>query len=255
MKLLKNLTAIWIIIVTYFKFRKRLRPLEDLRKSGNYEEERALIAQLSHEISEYLCMRFRVNVTIRGEENIPQGACLFVANHQAFCDVVVLLLAMNEHQTGFISKSEQKNIPFMKTLMNMNRGLFLIRQNPREAVKTINKGVELLKEGFSLVIFPEGTRSQCEKMRSFKAGSFKLATRANVPVVPITLSGTFHQFEENGVISPADVTIVVHPPIDVPSMSPDQYNHIHKLAEKTIRDELENITGMDSHYLPEPVHD
>ncbi len=109
-------------------------------------------------------------------------------------------------------------------------------------MKSIQAGVQTLKEGFSLVIFPEGTRSHTAEMNSFKPGSFKLATKAKVPVVPVALNGTRHLFEDRGIITNgAVIDIKIMPAIDTASMDRHALANISHQVEDTIREALAEL--------------
>jgi 1-acyl-sn-glycerol-3-phosphate acyltransferase len=137
-------------------------------------------------------------ITINGLENIPDNeAVLFVGNHRSVFDIVLLIKVINR-PFGFIGKKELSKIPFIYLLLKLKGGLFLDRKNFREGLKTILEGIEMLKSGHSLLIFPEGTRNKnSEEPLPFKQGSLKLAEKSNVPIVPFSIRGTDNIFENN----------------------------------------------------------
>ena len=97
-------------------------------------------------------------VTVTGIENIPkEGGVCFVSNHDGYFDII-LIFAYAGRLIGFIAKRELLFIPFLNCWIYMIGGLFIDRRNGRKAIRTINKGVERIKSGGSLVIFPEGHR-------------------------------------------------------------------------------------------------
>jgi len=163
------------------------------------------------------------NVQLIGEENIPNDrAVLFVSNHQGLFDIA-MYLAVIPTAKGAIAKEEIKKIPILRTWMKYINCVFMDRKDMRKSAKAILEGVEILKSGYSLVIFPEGTRSRNATMADFKAGSFKLATKAKVPVVPITMDGTYKLMEANGGhIRSADVRVVIHPLIETDGLSREE---------------------------------
>lgn len=81
--------------------------------------------------------------------------------------------------------------------MTFLKCVFMDRENPRAALKAIKEGIEIVKSGHPLVIFPEGTRSVDGKMGTFKPGSFKLAMKADAWIVPVTISGTYHLLKKD----------------------------------------------------------
>lgn len=154
-------------------------------------------------------------VTVNGVENLPKGAVVFVANHQGSFDIPVLI-AYVPKPFGFISKIEVLKIPIVGGWMRVMNCVFMDRSSRAKSTLAIGEGVEVLKAGHSLVIFPEGTRSKGGPVQTFKAGSVRLAIDAEVPIVPIAIDGTADMLEKNKFfMTPADVTITILPPIPV----------------------------------------
>lgn len=152
-------------------------------------------------------------VEIKGEHLIPEGPVLFASNHEGNFDIPVLLGSIDK-PFGFISKVEIKKIPILSSWMEIIQCVFLDRKNRKSAAGSIMSGVELLKEGHSLVIFPEGTRSKGGPIGLFKAGGFRLAKNSGVPIVPISIEGTSGVFEKNGkLVKPAKIVVTISPPI------------------------------------------
>lgn len=171
--------------------------------------------------SVYNWAKFSVNLVgvklhVEGEENIPNETCLFVSNHQSNVDIPCIIAGINRPM-GFIAKKELIKVPVVSTWMKAIHCVFMDRQNVRASLKSIQNGVSILKSGNNMVIFPEGTRSKSNVVGEFKKGSMKLATKAEVIVVPVTIDGTYKAWEGNGgkgLIS-AEVTIKIHKGIDV----------------------------------------
>ena len=138
-------------------------------------------------------------VTVNGVENLPKGAVVYVPK-----------------PFGFISKIEVLKIPIVGGWMRVMNCVFMDRSSRAKSTLAIGEGVEVLKAGHSLVIFPEGTRSKGGPVQTFKAGSVRLAIDAEVPIVPIAIDGTADMLEKNKFfMTPADVTITILPPIPV----------------------------------------
>lgn len=110
-----------------------------------------------------ICLRFAgTKVIVDGRENIPEDtAVLYVGNHSSYYDILCSYVA-TPSGAGFFAKKEMGKIPCLSHWMTFINCLFLDRKNIKEGMKTINKGTQYLKDGFSMVIFPEGTRSQDE---------------------------------------------------------------------------------------------
>ena len=169
-------------------------------------------------------------VTVIGEENIPEtGPIVFVANHQSNFDIP-LLLGYIPCKKGFVAKAETKKMPIVGGWMTYLKCVFMDRENPRAALKAIKEGIEIVKSGHPLVIFPEGTRSADGEMGSFKPGSFKLAMKADAWIVPVTISGTYHMLKKGQkTIHPAKVTLTLSKPV---SSSGYESTESHLLQEK-----------------------
>lgn len=174
---------------------------------------------------------------VRGEENLIDGPCLFVANHQSYMDVPIIVSIAKSH-LGFVAKKELAEVPLFGVWIKRTRSLFLDRENTREAIKVIIEGVKYLKEGHSLCIFPEGTRSKSNNVGPFKKGSLKLALKSGVPIVPVTIDGAYKILEENNRLRKAHVIVTVDKPIYTDKMTKEEQN---KLIDE-IRDKIvENL--------------
>ena len=172
--------------------------------------------------------RSGAKMEVSGLENVPKDrAVLFVANHQSNFDILVLcgLLDCNK---GFVAKKELKKVPLLSFWMKETHCLFLDRENMKQSMQVIVQAYEQLKNGYSMIIFPEGTRSKGKLVQEFKAGSFKPAIKAKVPVVPITIDGTYRVSDGTGdnKIHPADVNIVIHPMIETADLSKDEIKEL-----------------------------
>lgn len=152
-------------------------------------------------------------VQILGEENIPDHTNIcYVSNHQGQFDIPVLLGFMKT-PLGFIAKQELFKIPILSYWMKELHCIFIDRKNARNAIKTFEAGAEVIRSGYPLVIFPEGTRSKSDTMGSFHVGSIKLATMANATIVPLCIKGTWRAFEKHHRICPAAITVQIMSPI------------------------------------------
>ena len=158
-------------------------------------------------------------LTVSGRENIPaKGGVCFVSNHGSIFDIAVLL-AYTGRPIGFIAKKELLLIPFLNMWISVIGGLFIDRNNPRKALKTINAGVARLKSGGGMIIFPEGHRSRGQGLLPFRPGALKLATMSGATIVPVAIAGTYEVFEKNYRAHAGPVSITFCPPIhteDIP---------------------------------------
>ncbi|WP_054743198.1 lysophospholipid acyltransferase family protein [Cellulosilyticum ruminicola] len=198
-----------------------LRKVKRLEKKGNFVERDAYIHRVSTKWMKDNVIATGSTVTVNGLENLPQDeAVVYISNHQGNFDIP-LLMGYIDRPKGFISKVEVQKIPIINKWMEYINCVFMDRSNMRASASAIMAGIKLLKEGHSLVIFPEGTRSKGDQMGEFKSGSFKLATKSGAPIVPITIDGSYHLMEENG-IQKGHVTLTVHPAIPTKGLSKEE---------------------------------
>lgn len=148
-------------------------------------------------------------IEVHGEQHLPEGPVLLVSNHEGDFDIPLLLGHVNK-PFGFISKIEVKKVPILSKWMEMMNCVFMDRKDRRQAVRSIKEGVELLKQGHTILVFPEGTRSKGGPIQEFKSGSLRLAKDAGVPIIPISIEGTANVFEKNGrMIKPASIKLTI----------------------------------------------
>lgn len=156
-------------------------------------------------------------VTVSGAETLPDGPVIFMSNHQSNFDILSLLAAM-PRQFHWIAKKELFEIPLFGTSMKRGGYIPLDRGDGRKALQSIDEAAAAIHQGKSVVLFPEGTRTQNGKLLPFKRGGFILARKADVPVIPVTINGS-------GRINPANqillyggnIHITLHPPISFPA--------------------------------------
>lgn len=229
-------------------FNKRIPEIKAARLTGDSELEREKIYQATDIWVNNVIKIFDMTINITGQENIPMDKpCVFMPNHQGYGDIPVMFKVAEGKQIGFVAKDFLQKLPYFGKWIYHIRGVFLKRGNPREALKSISEGVAYLKEGFSLVIFPEGTRSHGPGMRHFKAGSFKLATRAKATIIPVTINGTYHLFEEREIITKgATIDVVVHEAIDTSELDRHAIVKLPETVENIVRTQLEEMNGKGS---------
>ena len=225
------------------KYNPYMKKVQEIRDSGDVEKEREFLAYATGVWVDDVIDIFNITVNVEGHENIPMDKpCVFICNHEGYGDIFVLFRALAGKQVGYVAKETLSKVPYFGKWIKLVRGVFIAKGDARAALKSIGEGVKLLKKGFSLAIFPEGTRSRGPVMNEFKAGSFKLATKAKVPVVPISLNGTYHLFEEENTIKKtATVDIVIHPPIDTASLDRHETAMLPSTVENIIRSTFDEL--------------
>jgi 1-acyl-sn-glycerol-3-phosphate acyltransferase len=209
-----------------------------LKKKSNEIADR-YVYETARNISKHVLKITKTKTCVKGIENIPKEPCIFVCNHQAIFDAF-LLVANISQLTGFMAKKEIKGYPLIGTWIKAMHSVFIDRQNVREGMKAINEGVENIRKGYSMIIFPEGTRSLNSEMGEFKKGSMKLALKSKVPIVPITVDGTYRVVEVGKQVRGHFIKMIVHEPIYIDKISEDDKKNLsqilHDIIEKGIAD-------------------
>lgn len=216
--------------------------INSLTKKGDLQKRDYYIHKITTRWAKFVMKLAGAKITFIGEENIPKNqTVLFVANHQSNFDIPLLMSSINVPK-GFIAKKELEKLPMISTWMRYIKCIFMDRSNLRKSAEAIVEGTKLLRGGYSMVIFPEGTRSKGAPIGDFKAGSFKLATKSKCPIVPVTIDGTYKLLEaNNNWIKAADIRLVIHPPIDVTSLSKEESDNIHNIVRSIISKDCKTI--------------
>ncbi|WP_254654727.1 lysophospholipid acyltransferase family protein [Bacillus sp. FJAT-27986] len=176
-----------------------------------------------------------------GSENIPDGPVLFVGNHEGDFDIPVLMAGISK-PFGFISKIEVKKIPIVAGWMEVMGCVFMDRKDRRASIQAIREGVQKLKDGHSILIFPEGTRNRGKEIGEFKAGSLRLAKDTRVPIVPFMITGTADLFENNNnKIKPGKVKLVILPAITSEQYEEEGMTAVAEHIHTRIKEERSNL--------------
>lgn len=207
------------------------------KKIGDNEAERQAILMCSTTWSTNVLKMFKAKVEVMGQENLPEkGPVVFVGNHQGYGDIILCLYAFNKFQTGFLAKSSLEKVPWYGKWIKEIRSVFIDRDDKRASLKAINEGIELLTQGFSLVVFPEGTRSKKLEMGEFRKGSLRLATKTEVPIIPFTIKGSYRFFEEKEHVQKGiSMKMIIHPMVKTSGLSKTEIKELDNKIEAIVR--------------------
>ena len=181
-------------------------------------------------------------IDVDGIENIPDRPCLYVCNHQSYFDVITMGTVI-PGGVGFVSKDSISKVPGLGTWMDLIHCLSINRDDPKEGIRALLKGVDYINEGFPLFIFPEGTRSTDGTLGEFKGGSIKIAQKSKCPIVPMAITGTRDIFENNSrlTIKPGKIKMKIGKPIEIAKMPRAQQKLLLGELEETISNLLVNV--------------
>lgn len=160
------------------------------------------------------CILTFVKVTVRGRENISKGqSYVFVANHQGAYDIFSIYGYLGHNFRWMMKKSLEK-IPLVGYSCKVSGHIMVDRTSPAGVRRTIKTAEKQLEGGMSVVVFPEGARTLDGKIHAFKKGAYFLATEFNLPVVPITIDGSFNVMPRTAKLPRwGHITLTIHKPI------------------------------------------
>lgn len=140
---------------------------------------------------------------------------VIMANHLSAYDIFALYGWLGI-DFKWVMKKEIKKYPGLGFGSQAVGHIFIDRSSSKEAIKSINSAREKIRDGTSIIFFPEGTRSKNHELLPFKKGAFKLAFDLDLPILPLTINGTDQVFPTNTLnLFPGKIDIIIHPPIDI----------------------------------------
>jgi 1-acyl-sn-glycerol-3-phosphate acyltransferase len=181
-------------------------------------------------------------VNIIGEENIDKNqSYIVVANHQSQYDIF-LIYGWLPIDFRWVMKMELRKVPILGYYCYKAGHIFVDRSDSKSAIESINNARGKIKDGTSVVFFPEGTRSESGELMKFKKGAFKFAIDMGLPILPITIAGTRDILPANTIsLYPGYAEMIIHRPIECEGLTDDS---IGELTEKTV---LQIRKGLEDH--------
>lgn len=242
MKIFANIPGAYKLMHCLKYLKSNRNEIEAAKAAGDFEKEREYILKATSLWGPMVMEMFGSTVNVKGLENLPdKGPVVMVGNHQGYADIFAYCAAFRKFQFGFVAKEDLASIPLYGEWIRRIRSVFIKRNDSRAALKAISEGIEYIENGFSLVIFPEGTRSKGPVPGPFQKGALKLATKPGVPIVPISLNGSYKMFEEKGYLKGAQIDIIVHKPIETKDITRQEEKELSDKVEKIITDGVREL--------------
>lgn len=181
-----------------------------------------------------------IRTEIIGAENILKGnPQIFMANHQSDFDILIVLAHL-PGQFRWIVKKELFHIPLFGKAMRSAGYIEIDRQHHEKAMKSLDTAARKIREGNSLMSFPEGTRSKDGEIKPFKQGMFYLAIKSGVPIVPISIIGAREIMPKRSLqVKPGKIVMVIDRPIDVTNFSIENRQELIDMVRKVIIENCE----------------
>jgi len=179
-----------------------------------------------------------VKVRTKGRERVPAGACLFVANHTSSADAPAVVGAI-PRRIAILGRKSLFDIPVVGTAFRLAKFVPVDREDRDAALASVKQAVEYIREGFSFLVYPEGTRSPDGRLRRFKKGSFVIAIEAGIPIVPVACAGAHRIMRKNSlIVRPGKVTVRFGMPIDASAYTVEQRDELAQRVHDAVAAEL-----------------
>lgn len=186
-----------------------------------------------------VCLFFAgTTVTVIGEENVPKDEpVLYIGNHRSYFDILITYVRV-PRPTGYIAKKEILRVPLLRDWMWYLHCLFLDRKDIKQGMNTILQGIEKVKSGISICIFPEGTRNKVnDTFLPFHEGSFKIAEKSGCAIIPMAINNTGEIFEDHlPFIRKTHVVLEYCKPIYMSQMSREEKKNIGTKVQSIIKE-------------------
>ena len=186
-----------------------------------------------------------VRMEIKNKNKILKGTpYIIISNHQSHYDIITLVTTLGI-QFRWIIKKEILKFPIFGYALYASRNIFIDRSNTARAIESINKGIDRLPKGVSVMVFAEGTRSPDGQIHEFKKGGFVTAVRRKIPILPVTVNGSRRVMRKGSfTLKPGKIQIVIGDPIDTSGYTTDTVQELIDKTRQTI------IANFNPEYIP-----
>lgn len=193
--------------------------------------------------SKIILKTFGIRLHIKGLENIDRTKhYVFVSNHASMFDIPAVLAGI-PNEVNLVFKKELSRVPIWGWALRYGHFIMIDRSNPRDAIESLDRAAQSIRNGKSVLLFAEGTRTRDGKLQPFKRGAFTLAVKSKVPVVPVTINNTFSILPKGSLnIRPRDIEVILEHPIPT-----DELNG--KEGEQVLMEHVHR--AIEQHYIPQ----
>lgn len=189
-----------------------------------------------------------IHVRTKGLEFLQADeSYIYAANHASYFDIPALV-AMLPGQIRIVFKKELTWLPIFGWAMKLGGYISIDRRDTREAIESLERAAQEIRAGSSVLLFPEGTRTRDGKMQPFKRGAFALAVKSRVPIVPVTVNGSFSILPKKGLrINTGNIEVIAHLPVATNGC-------IGKEGEMQLMEHVRSVIASDYIELTRPIN-
>ncbi|MCL1932918.1 MAG: 1-acyl-sn-glycerol-3-phosphate acyltransferase [Candidatus Azobacteroides sp.] len=191
-----------------------------------------------------ICIFTLCPVKVVGKEKLDKKqSYIFVSNHQGAYDIFLIYGYIGQ-PIKWVMKRSLRKIPFVGIACEAAGFIFVDSSSPQAAAKTIRLAEEKLKNGASIAIFPEGSRTHTGKPGVFKKGAYQMALDLKLPIVPITINGSYDVMPIGTYrINPCKMEMIIHDPIPTDEIQPENIREVAVIVRKLMEQSRDCITS------------
>ena len=224
-------------ITSLLKRTPALKHAKKLKETGTWEEYKTFVDKELFEWLNPIIDMAGVEFVAKGKEKIPQNEpVIYTPNHSGIFDIPAIVLNTPKPPI-FIAKKELGAVPLIKDWMSVMDCVFVDRSNKDCARSSLHDAIEMEKNGRSIVVFPEGTRSKTGELGEFKGGAMKIAMETGAKVVPVLLEGTRERLEATGNVTAGKVYVSFLAPIETKGLTKEDFFKMPAQIREIIGDE------------------
>lgn len=227
------------LVSSLVKITPQLKVAKELKKTKEWKEYKAFVDEQVYNWLNPLADMAGVEFIVEGKEKVPTDEpVIYTPNHAGLFDIPAVILGAPSVPI-FMAKKEIASFPLVKDWMWVMDCVFVDRGNKKQARSSLHNAIEMVSNGRSIVVFPEGTRSKTGELGEFKGGAMKIAMETGAKIVPVYLEGTRACFEETGNITAGKVKVRFLDPIKTEGLTKDEFFAMPEKLRAIIRAEKE----------------
>jgi len=186
-----------------------------------FKPKREVIQWVAHGWGRFNLNHAHITLELHGQDHLSKTPAIFVINHQSMLDLFIMSALLPDH-TLPIAKKSFIYIPILGWFLKAVGVVLIDRHNPLKALEGMKQAREMIEQGISIVIAPEGTRTQTGELGPLKKGAFYLAMQTKLPMIPIIIAGAYDLFPKSSWIPrPGTVTVTITPPLSTHAWTPE----------------------------------